>query len=108
MRENQTPTAQIPRKAQIPILKPKKRLTLEPRTLNFELGLSNFEPWNLNLPRPAPPMSSPLFPTSVVGSLPRPAFVLDLINDRPPVSPEQYRHEMQAAVRYAVAMQEHA
>lgn len=53
-------------------------------------------------------MSKLLFPTSVVGSLPRPAFVLDLINDRPPVPPEQYRHEMEAAVRYAVAMQEHA
>src|SRR5947199_135627 len=26
-----------------------------------------------------------LFPTSVVGSLPRPAFVLDLINDRTPL-----------------------
>ena len=54
-------------------------------------------------------MSKPLlFPTSVVGSLPRPAFVLDLINDRPPLPPERYEHEMQAAVRYAVAMQEHA
>ncbi len=49
-----------------------------------------------------------LFPTSVVGSLPRPAFVLDLINDRPPLSAEQYANEMQAAIRYAVAMQEHA
>src|SRR6185503_19179904 len=54
-------------------------------------------------------MSKPvLFPTSVVGSLPRPAFVLDLINDRPPLSPERYEREMEAAVRYAVAMQEHA
>jgi len=50
----------------------------------------------------------PLFPTSVVGSLPRPAFVLDLINDRPPLSPERYQQEMQAAIRFAVAMQEHA
>src|SRR5258706_1873558 len=49
-----------------------------------------------------------LFATSVVGSLPRPAFVLDLINDRPPLPPERYEREMQAAVRYAVAMQEHA
>lgn len=49
-----------------------------------------------------------LFPASVVGSLPRPAFVLDLINDRPPLPPERYQHEMEAAVRYAVAMQEHA
>src|SRR6185369_8679076 len=54
-------------------------------------------------------MSNPiLFPTSVVGSLPRPAFVLDLINNRPPLPPERYEREMQAAVRYAVAMQEHA
>jgi 5-methyltetrahydropteroyltriglutamate--homocysteine methyltransferase len=49
-----------------------------------------------------------LFPTSVVGSLPRPAFVLDLINDRPPLPREQYEREMQAAIRYAVATQEHA
>src|SRR5688500_7591165 len=51
---------------------------------------------------------SKLFPTSVVGSLPRPAFVLDLINDRPPLPPDRYEREMHAAVRYAVAMQEHA
>lgn len=49
-----------------------------------------------------------LFPTSVVGSLPRPAFVLDLINDRPPLPPARYQQEMEAAVRFAVAMQEHA
>src|SRR5688572_579503 len=49
-----------------------------------------------------------LFPTSVVGSLPRPAFVLDLINDRPPLPPERYAHEMEAAIRFAVALQEHA
>src|SRR5712691_8718799 len=53
-------------------------------------------------------MSKLLFPTSVVGSLPRPAFVLDLINDRPPLSPARYEHAMQTAIRYAVAMQEHA
>jgi 5-methyltetrahydropteroyltriglutamate--homocysteine methyltransferase len=53
-------------------------------------------------------MSKHLFPTSVVGSLPRPAFVLDLIHGRPPQAPEQYEHEMQAAIRYAVALQEHA
>ena len=49
-----------------------------------------------------------LFPTSVVGSLPRPAFVLDLINGRPPLNESEYRQRMEAAVRYAVAMQEHA
>src|SRR6476620_11110934 len=53
-------------------------------------------------------MGTPLFPTSVVGSLPRPAFVLDLINGRPALEADRYVHEMQAAVRYAVAMQEHA
>src|SRR5437868_3208285 len=49
-----------------------------------------------------------LFPASVVGSLPRPAFVLDLINGRPAVSPEEYRLRMEAAVHYAVALQEQA
>src|SRR5437016_8146472 len=49
-----------------------------------------------------------LFPCSVVGSLPRPAFVLDLINDRPPLPRHDYERRMQAAVRYAVAMQENA
>lgn len=49
-----------------------------------------------------------LFPSSVVGSLPRPAFVLDLINERPPLPPGQYEKRMQAAVRYAVALQEQA
>jgi 5-methyltetrahydropteroyltriglutamate--homocysteine methyltransferase len=51
---------------------------------------------------------NPLFPTSVVGSLPRPAFVLDLIQGRPSITPEQYEERMAAAIRYAVAMQEHA
>src|SRR5438552_16794517 len=50
----------------------------------------------------------PLFPCSVVGSLPRPAFVLDLINDRAPLPRQEYELRMQAAVRYAVAMQEQA
>jgi 5-methyltetrahydropteroyltriglutamate--homocysteine methyltransferase len=50
----------------------------------------------------------PQFTTSVVGSLPRPAFVLDLINERLPLAPEQYQQRMEAAVRYAVAMQEQA
>jgi 5-methyltetrahydropteroyltriglutamate--homocysteine methyltransferase len=49
-----------------------------------------------------------LFPTSVVGSLPRPAFVLDLINQRPPLAGAKYERRMQAAVRYAVALQEQA
>ncbi len=49
-----------------------------------------------------------LLPTSVVGSLPRPAFVLDLINGRPPLAPGEFEQRMQAAVRSAVAMQEQA
>ena len=53
-------------------------------------------------------MAKTLFPTSVVGSMPRSAFVLDLINDKPPLSPERYEKEMDAAIRYIVALQEHA
>jgi len=53
-------------------------------------------------------MAKILFPTSVVGSMPRSAFVLDLINDKPPLSPERYEKEMDAAIRYIVALQEHA
>ena len=53
-------------------------------------------------------MAKLLFPASVVGSMPRPAFVQDLINDKPPLPPERYEAEMDAAVRYIVAMQEHA
>jgi 5-methyltetrahydropteroyltriglutamate--homocysteine methyltransferase len=48
-----------------------------------------------------------LFPASVVGSIPRPQFVLDLISD-PEISPADYDRRMEAAVRYVVAMQEHA
>ncbi len=39
--------------------------------------------------------------------MPRSQFVLDLINDRPPLSPEQYEREMDASIRYIVALQEH-
>src|SRR3954464_3582419 len=53
-------------------------------------------------------MAKLLFPTSVVGSMPRSAFVLDLINDKPPLTPERYEQEMDAAIRYIVALQEHA
>jgi 5-methyltetrahydropteroyltriglutamate--homocysteine methyltransferase len=48
-----------------------------------------------------------LFPTSVVGSLPRPQFVLELISDDA-ISDADYEQRMEAAVRYAVAMQENA
>lgn len=49
-----------------------------------------------------------LFPASIVGSMPRSGFVQDLINDRPPLAPDRYDAEMDAAVRYIVAVQEHA
>jgi 5-methyltetrahydropteroyltriglutamate--homocysteine methyltransferase len=49
-----------------------------------------------------------LFPTSVVGSLPRPDYVKDLINDTAPVPPDEYRRLMQMAVSSAVALQEMA
>jgi 5-methyltetrahydropteroyltriglutamate--homocysteine methyltransferase len=48
-----------------------------------------------------------LFPTSVVGSMPRPDFVRDLISDES-ISPEDYERRMEAAVRYVVALQENA
>ncbi len=53
-------------------------------------------------------MSKLLFPTSVVGSIPRSKFVLDLINGNPALSPERYEYEMDAAIRYIIALQEHA
>jgi len=53
-------------------------------------------------------MSRILFPASVVGSMPRPPFVQDLINDRPPLARGAYEVAMDAAVRYVVALQEHA
>jgi 5-methyltetrahydropteroyltriglutamate--homocysteine methyltransferase len=49
-----------------------------------------------------------LFPTSVVGSLPRPDHVKDLINDAAPVPPDEYRRLMGLAVGSAVALQEMA
>src|SRR5688572_16683901 len=48
-----------------------------------------------------------LYPASVVGSIPRPQFVLDLISDER-LSPDDYERRMEAAVRYVVAMQENA
>jgi 5-methyltetrahydropteroyltriglutamate--homocysteine methyltransferase len=49
-----------------------------------------------------------LFPASVIGSLPRPRFVKDLIAEDCPVQGEEYRRLMGAAIRTAVAMQEAA
>jgi 5-methyltetrahydropteroyltriglutamate--homocysteine methyltransferase len=51
---------------------------------------------------------SQLFPTSVVGSLPRPDFVKDLINDEVAASPDEYRRLMGLAIGSAVALQEAA
>ncbi len=52
-------------------------------------------------------MTSPrLFPTSVVGSMPRPAFVQDLIANESSVAPDEYRRLMGLAVPWVVALQE--
>ena len=53
-------------------------------------------------------MAKLLFPASVVGSMPRSAFVQDLINDKPPLTADRYETEMDSAIRYIVAVQEHA
>lgn len=53
-------------------------------------------------------MSKLLFPTSIIGSMPRPAFVKDLIADDQPHSDEDYRRRMRAAIASVVAMQEEA
>jgi 5-methyltetrahydropteroyltriglutamate--homocysteine methyltransferase len=49
---------------------------------------------------------STLFPASVVGSMPRSAFVRDLIGDE--TTDERHGARMDAAIRYVVALQEHA
>ncbi|MCS6861201.1 MAG: cobalamin-independent methionine synthase II family protein [Abditibacteriales bacterium] len=49
-----------------------------------------------------------LFPASVVGSLPRPQFVRDLLEQQDTLPPEEYRKRMDAAVMFAIAMQEAA
>jgi 5-methyltetrahydropteroyltriglutamate--homocysteine methyltransferase len=49
-----------------------------------------------------------LFPTSVIGSLPRPAFVKDLIADESPLDDDEYERLMGAAIQSAVALQEAA
>jgi 5-methyltetrahydropteroyltriglutamate--homocysteine methyltransferase len=50
----------------------------------------------------------PLFPTSVIGSLPRPQFVKDLIADDCPIQGDEYRRLMGGAIHAAVALQETA
>ncbi len=49
---------------------------------------------------------SPLFPASVVGSMPRSAYVKDLIFGDDDVSPEEFQTRLDAAIRYIVALQE--
>ena len=49
-----------------------------------------------------------LFPASVVGSMPRTDFVRDLISEEPDSDPERRSNDMDAAVRYIVALQEQA
>lgn len=49
-----------------------------------------------------------LFPTSVIGSLPRPKFVRDLISDDSDRDDGEYRRLMGEAIRAAVALQETA
>lgn len=51
-------------------------------------------------------MSNNLFPTSVVGSMPRPDYVKDLIGGEAKTSPDEYRRLMRAAVSSVVALQE--
>jgi 5-methyltetrahydropteroyltriglutamate--homocysteine methyltransferase len=53
-------------------------------------------------------MPTTLFPTSVIGSLPRPQFVKDLIADDCPIQGDEYRRLMGNAIRAAVALQETA
>ncbi len=49
-----------------------------------------------------------LFPASIIGSMPRPDFVKDLIADDCPFPEDEYRRLMSAAIRSVVALQEAA
>ncbi len=49
-----------------------------------------------------------LFPASIIGSMPRPDFVKDLIADDCTYSDDEYEHLMGAAIRSVVALQEAA
>jgi len=51
---------------------------------------------------------SHLFPAAVVGSLPRPQFVRDVLEQQDTLSAEEYQKRMDAAVTFAIAMQESA
>lgn len=52
--------------------------------------------------------ADPLFPASVVGSMPRSAYVKDLIFGDSDVSAEDYEQRLGAAIRFIVALQEQA
>ncbi len=56
------------------------------------------------------PRKLPLFPTSVIGSLPRPAWLLDVLQDylAGRASRAEWRHACDQAVPFAVALQETA
>lgn len=49
-----------------------------------------------------------LFPAGVVGSMPRPAFVKDLVLGDHDLPPNEYERRLDAAVRYVVALQQQA
>ena len=49
-----------------------------------------------------------LFPASVVGSLPRPQFVRDLLEEQDSLPQEVYQKRMDTAVRFAIGLQEAA
>ena len=49
-----------------------------------------------------------LFPTSIIGSMPRPSFVKELIAEDSPHAPEDYERLMGSAIHYVVALQEAA
>lgn len=56
------------------------------------------------------PMSNLLFPTTVIGSMPRPPFVKDLLtgHDEGHIPETDFQKRSDAAVRYVIALQEHA
>ncbi len=51
-----------------------------------------------------------MFPTMVIGSLPRPQWVIDLVNDRKnhKITESEFNRTIDPAVRFAIAMQERA
>ena len=50
----------------------------------------------------------PLFPASVIGSMPRPDYVKQLVSDACSLDDDEYRRQMGAAIRSIVALQEKA